>query len=357
MQRFGLVEGKPAFSMLTRAVNIGVILLRANGSPDFVNEITKILLAGERLDRFDDALEEFCTKIQDTVKRMRENNITLDSVDLDINNDGVPRRLHLDLYALDNQQWKGCLVLIQDRDLIDALETDLRAAARFRSLSRLYMGAAHDLRAPLNAMVMNLELLKQTFSANSNKDGEKRSKQERYAGVLTEEIARLNRYLNALLEQIAPARDDRRVIDCQGLIKGLELLLNPQARHQRITLDVQLPDEPIVIFGSPSHVKQALLNVLINAMEAMPQGGKLSIKLRSVNNMAHIEISDTGPGIPSALVSKIFDMHFTTRDTGTGIGLYVTRAIIERNDGTIKVETELGEGTCFEIAFPLHQEA
>ena len=147
-------------------------------------------------------------------------------------------------------------------------------------------------------------------------------------------MARLNRYLNALLEQTAPARDDRRVIDCKELIKGLELLLSPQARHQRITLDVQLPNESVVIFGSPGHIKQALLNVLINAMEAMSQGGKLSIKLDSVDNMAHIEISDTGPGI----------------------GLYVTRAMIERNGGTIKVETELGEGTCFEIALPLHKE-
>lgn len=89
----------------------------------------------------------------------------------------------------------------------------------------------------------------------------------------------------------------------------------------------------------------------------MPGGGRVEVRLDGDDEQARIAIRDTGPGIPSALRGKVFDMHFTTRDTGTGIGLYITRSVIERHGGTIRLETELGSGSCFTITLPRKKSA
>jgi signal transduction histidine kinase len=120
-------------------------------------------------------------------------------------------------------------------------------------------------------------------------------------------------------------------------------------------LTTDISATPVIITGYAARIRQALLNILVNSLEAMPNKGELSIRLTADDRAARISMCDSGPGIPSSLSQKIFDMHFTTRESGTGIGLYVTRGVVEQHGGSIEVRGELGRGTCFEVTLPLSQ--
>jgi signal transduction histidine kinase len=341
---------------LARVVKIGIILLGPEGKTEFISDAAKEMLVGSRLENLGMCLQAHKTNLDKVIARMRQDGTQVDKLDLEVGIEGTSRRLRLEFYALDQRQWKGCLVLMKDREMIDALEADLRAATRLRGLSRLYTGAAHDIRAPLNAMVINLELLQQTLAQSASLDkAERRGQQGRYVSILLQELKRLNTLLSVLLEQGKPAYSGSRAgFDLREIIKGLTILLTPQARRQQVLLKIDLPQQPVEIFGDSGQLQQALLNILVNGLEAMPKGGELTVQLTMVVKQALLVICDTGPGIPSALIGKIFEMHFTTRDTGTGVGLYVSRTVIERHQGEIQVETELGKGTCFRVTLPIY---
>ena len=139
----------------------------------------------------------------------------------------------------------------------------------------------------------------------------------------------------------------------RGLVQDLEALLAPQAKRQRVALTTQLPAEPVTLVGQADRLKQAMLNILINALEAMPEGGSLAIAVEQNAGTAHVTVRDSGPGIPTALIGAIYDMHFTTKSGGTGVGLYVARSVVQSHGGTIDVESHGEAGTTFTLTLPL----
>ncbi len=357
-QELSEARGRAEFALqeldtLAKVSNVGVLLLGPQGRLEFINAAGRELLAGNSPDDLEAPWEAVREALEQAYRRVQEQGTLTARVDREINDQGVVRRLRFEIHAVDNRQWKGCLVLIKNRQMMEALDTDLRAAARFRSLSRLYMGAAHDLKAPLNAMVVNLEMLKQTIARGDATAAEDRERQGHYVQVLKEEVARLNRYLTTLLEQANPGKETRAIVDLRPLVVELDSLLAPQARRQQVTLHHRLPDQPVLVLAHADRLKQALLNIIINGLDAMPKGGRLEITVAVAESQGRLSICDTGPGIPSSLLNHIFDMHFTTKDTGTGIGLYVARSVIRQYGGEIEVETELGKGSCFHVVLPL----
>ena len=115
---------------------------------------------------------------------------------------------------------------------------------------------------------------------------------------------------------------------------------------------MQLPDEPVTMVGWADRLKQAMLNILINALEAMPDGGELTMSLERQNGDARITVRDTGPGIPPELLDTIYQMHFTTKNGGTGVGLYVARSVVQAHGGQIEVRSAAGDGTSFILILP-----
>lgn len=237
----------------------------------------------------------------------------------------------------------------QPPDSTDALETDLRTATRFRSLSTLNIGLAHDLRGALNNIVVNLELLKQAM----HKGGGDVGQPQHYAVLIQQEVSRLNGYIQVLLNLTAPAKDSPGQLDlCTALTETMGLI-RAQAKLQRVNMDMQLPERTIRITCRQVDLRQALLNIIINALEAMPEGGTLTVRITPRDTELGIEICDTGAGIPESLRERVFDMHYTTKDTGTGIGLYVARSVIHQHGGSIQIQNNFDAGTCFGITLPL----
>ncbi len=262
------------------------------------------------------------------------------------------RRLRFETHPLPGDTGDR-LLLVRSRESIEALERELGLAIQMRSLARAYAAFAHDLRAPLNAMVMNVELLRQTLAEDAAREAVG-PRQQRYTDVLRQELERLNRQLGLFLSHVAPSMGGVQEVNLSELVADVVGLLEPQAKRQHVTLEVRLPDRKLAVTADHDRVKQALLNVVINALEAMPDGGRLTMTLAANDGEAEITIADTGPGIPPDLLPKIYEMHFTTKSGGTGVGLYVARSVVESYGGRLDVEPRDGQGTTFRMRLPRH---
>jgi signal transduction histidine kinase len=267
-------------------------------------------------------------------------------------------RLRLEVYPLERGARDGRLVLVRDRATIRALETDLRLASQLKGLARLYLSVVHDIRAPLAAVVTHLDLLSGTFGPGEpGRDGLD-DRRRGYLAVAEQELQRLRRSLDHLLNHTALPRDDLEELDLRDQIVEIEHLLRPQCERQKVALSVSVPDGPVRVLGARDALKQALVNVGINALEAMPGGGTLALELANGGPNATISITDSGPGIAPEMGERIFNMHFTTKEGGTGIGLHVARAVVESSGGEIRVSSQPGRGATFRIELPaLSQEA
>jgi signal transduction histidine kinase len=345
-------QAQRRMNALANFMDVGVLLLGADRTLEFANATARDLLSGGAPGAFDErwhALKDNFDTIADPAVR----GASTAHVDVEVPVDGRTRRLRLEFFRLEPDEQGGYLVLVKDRDLLEAFETDLRLATQMRGLARAYGALAHELRAPLGAMGINLQLLSDALEKDSSADPAAQDRQKRYAHVLRDELARLNRSLLAVLNQTTSLAETREPFDVGQLLRDLDALLAPQAKHQHVTLDVQLPDEEIRLTGHRDRLKQALLNIATNALEAMPDGGRLGMLLAAANGCVTIAIRDSGPGIPPEALAKIYGMYFTTKNGGTGIGLYVARSVVEAHDGTIQVDSQPGEGTCFTVRLPL----
>jgi signal transduction histidine kinase len=346
-----LAETRP--NAVANIFEIGVILIGPQGAPKYMNESAKRIFIGDRPEDFDTRFAKLRAELDGAIGQLCRPRGVAGTTHIEMTDaTGVSRRLRVELHALDLGDTQGCLLIIKDCDLLDAMDENLRAATRARSLSRLYAAAAHDLKAPLNAMSLQLELLRRGLDTT---EADVSRRLRHHVHVLTQEMQHLNRLLSSLLEQGAPTAEGRAVVNLTSLINELLTLLTPQARSQRVTLDVEPAEHAICVFGNPAQLKQALLNVTLNALECVPDGGHVDIHLSTDSATASVVISDDGPGIPVALLDSIFDMHFTTKKTGAGIGLYVARAVAESHGGEIRVDSQLGAGSTFTISLPLHR--
>lgn len=351
--REGRSQAQRRMSALANFMDVGVLLLGADRTLEFANATARDLLAGGETGRFEerwDALKDIFDKIPDPVTHGAS---TSAHVDVDVPADGRSRSLRLEFYRPEPEEQGGYLVLVKDRELLEAFDTDLRLATQMRGLARVYGALAHELKAPLGAMGLNLELLSDALEADSNSDPEVRSRQKRYAEVLREELARLNRSLVAVLNQTTSLAETRAPFDLRQLIQDLETLLAPQAKQQHVRLEVQVPETEIRVAGHRDRLKQALLNIATNALEVMPDGGRMGMSLACDDGRALIAIRDSGPGIAPEVLSKIYSMYFTTKSGGTGIGLYVARSVVESHGGSIHIDSQPGDGTCFTVSLPL----
>lgn len=343
-------------SALANFMDVGVLLLGSDQRLEFANAAARELLGctdpGD-LERRWDGMRPLLVEPLDHAGARQ----TGKRVDVEIPLNGSSRNLRLELHRPEDDEHGGYLVLVKDREQLEAFETDLRLATQMRGLARVYGALAHELKAPLGAMALNLELLNDALNTDdADTDDRLRERRRRYAAVLREELARLNRSLVSVLDQATSVSEVHERFDLRTLVRDIDTLLAPQAKLQRVELEVQLPERDIPLAGHRDRLKQALLNIATNALEAMPDGGRMGVTLRAQNGHATVMIRDSGDGIPPETLEKIYGMYFTTKRGGTGIGLYVSRSVVESHGGDIQVESRRGEGTCFTVTLPLASE-
>jgi len=240
-------------------------------------------------------------------------------------------------------QLAGALLTLRDFESLKRLETQLDYATRLAALSRITSGVAHEVKNPLHAMVLHLELLRSKL--DTGKDPAK------HVDVLTSEVNRLNRVVQTFLDFTRPVQLQTRRYDANELLQEV-LLLAPITADSKIVVVTNYANDPLWIEADIDLLKQGLLNIIINAFQAMPDGGTLTLMTAPQNNHIELNISDTGVGIPEEMREKIFNLYFTTKEKGSGIGLAQAFRAVQMHSGSIDVESEVGQGTRFRIILP-----
>jgi signal transduction histidine kinase len=259
------------------------------------------------------------------------------------------RRFMVRAYRLDEDDCTGHLLLVQSADRAAAGNTSLRSAARDRALNSVYRDLAHDMKGALNAMVLNVELLRQSIDSAPGEAA--RVLQHRCTAVIGKETERLSRALSTLLHGPAHSLLGPSRVDLSSLVCGVGDLVKARCDRQHVELVVE-PGAGVAVEGQAEQIHVALLNLVVNALEAMPGGGRLTMSVVPGAAVARLSVSDTGPGIPAGWEKRIWRLHATTKPGGTGIGLHVTRSIVRSHAGTIRYERTPEGVTCFIMELP-----
>lgn len=240
----------------------------------------------------------------------------------------------------------GLLVRLRDPEAQRKIGRELQMADRLAALSRISGGVAHEVKNPLNAILLHVEVARAKLAQG---DTEVAQQME----IVSREILRLDRVVKTFLDFTRPVELNVSNVPLQELVAEIVELARPQAESSNIRVSVQQNEDHGDLRVDRDLLKQAFLNIVVNAIEAMPEGGELNFESSANSEMAEIRISDTGPGIDPKLREKIFRLYFTTKKEGSGIGLAMTFRIIQLHDGTIDFTSEPGKGTTFSIRLPM----
>jgi signal transduction histidine kinase len=229
--------------------------------------------------------------------------------------------------------------------LLETMASQLDVASRLAAISKLTKNVAHEIKNPLNAIALRLDLLRAKW-------GEPDEEVSRELDILSKEVLRLDRVVKTFLDFSRPVEVHFQEADLCALTKEIVDLMAPQAHSARIALQLETPPEPARMRADPDMLKQAILNLVSNAMEAMKSGGDLRLKVDQPDGLVLLEVADSGPGIPTELRDKVFQLYFTTKTKGSGIGLALTYRAVQLHNGTIGFTSEIGRGTTFRLQFP-----
>ncbi len=232
--------------------------------------------------------------------------------------------------------------------------SNLSASSEVEELGRLLGVIAHEIKNPLSTIKVNLRLVDEELQNGAAKDIEHRlSRARRKLSIIDKETTRLEQILDSFLRYADRTQPRLASVDLNSLISDMLDFYMPQAIAHSITMRQCLHKEPLPCQADDGMLKQAILNLFINAQQAIGHGGELMVRTACEGQFAQIQISDTGRGIPPDRLAHIFEPYQSSRPDGTGLGLATVKKIIDAHNGTISVVSEPGEGTAFTITLPL----
>jgi signal transduction histidine kinase len=252
----------------------------------------------------------------------------------------------LSVEFLESSAAGGMLVRLRDPEATRQIGRQLQTADRLSAISRLTKGVAHEVKNPLNAILMHVELARMKL-AHQDYD------LDQQMDIITSEIMRLDRVVKTFLDFTRPVQLNLTDMRLREFMEDIADFARPQANALGIEVREEVQVEDSIITVDMDLLKQAVYNIVVNAIEAMPGGGVLRFEACLKGDNAEIRISDTGPGIPQEVKEKIYDLYFTTKQGGSGIGLAMTFRIVQLHDGTIDFASEPGQGTSFVLKFPV----
>ncbi|HTJ80158.1 MAG TPA: ATP-binding protein, partial [Polyangiaceae bacterium] len=230
-----------------------------------------------------------------------------------------------------------------------ALERRAANAEALNAMAPLALGLAHEIRNPLNAAVLELHLLGRAIDRID--DENVRDPMRRRVGIVTEEIRRLERLLTEFLELARPRAPQREPVDLGRVVADV-LDLEGEAIERR-KLAVRRDIAPsCIVSGDVEKLKQVVLNLVVNALDAMPDGGQLSATVSAASDEVSLSLTDSGKGVDPKILAEIFDPFFTTKPAGTGLGLAIVRKIVEQHGGRVSLKSPPGEGTTVTVTLP-----
>ncbi len=227
---------------------------------------------------------------------------------------------------------------------LHASEQQLTRAAKLAVVGEMAAAMSHEVRTPLGIMRSSADVLLRESQLSD--DGRE------VLGFIISETERLNKLVSSLIDAARPRPLNKIPLDLQAHLKHVMAMLQKQAQHKQITLSLQ-STQPVMIEADQDQMTQVLVNLLMNAIQILPEGGQIALDLTSRDQQAHIAVADNGPGVPASQQSHLFEAFFTQRAGGVGLGLAVVKQIIEAHNGTISYSTSEWQGAQFNLSLPL----
>jgi PAS domain S-box-containing protein len=254
--------------------------------------------------------------------------------------------VEIGLTPIQTTKGMGVVASIVDISARKRLEMQLRRAERLAELGTLASGMAHEIGTPMNVILGRAEYLLQRAADEGMKKG--------LATIITQ-VERITKVMNQLLAFARRRTPERRAVDFGEIVDDSLEMFQERIAQSRITVEKTIEPSMPLVRADRDQLIQVLINLVMNSIHAMPEGGQLRLTLDRENSHARLGVSDTGHGMPEEIRSKVFEPFFTTKDfgKGTGLGLTVVKGIIEEHGGTIVVESAVDEGTTFWIRLPL----
>jgi signal transduction histidine kinase len=329
----------------------GILLFTAEGRAALVSDSVERFLGIPRSQLFGNSLNGIFTletRLGRLVRDAFDSARTLDQEEIETE---TGRRVQVSLdFVVDQDSASdaplGALLTLHDLESVRELESELELSRRLAAIGRLTSGVGHEVKNPINAIVVHLELLRNKLSGPD-------ARAMRHLEIIESEIQRLDRVVQTLVDFSRPVELQLKENDLRRVVSGVLMLASAELETHSVRVQPHMPERPLIAKVDADLIKQAILNVVLNGAQSMSQGGELHVSLREEGRMAAIEIADSGSGIPPDIRNKIFDLYFTTRKDGSGIGLAMTYRIIQLHNGSIDVQSEQNIGSTFTLKLPL----
>ena len=257
---------------------------------------------------------------------------------------GIHVQVSLDFVQEKNSQI-GALLIMRDTESVRRIGDEIEMSRRLSASGRLTRGVAHEVKNPINSIVLHMQLLR-------NKLVQQEPDTRRHMDIIDSEIRRLDRVVQTLVDFTRPRDLHLEDVDLRRLLEDVAQLAAPDAEQHGVTIERHMPPQRLPIKVDVDLMKQAILNVVINGVQAMPQGGQLTISAGREGAALVAEVRDQGGGIPQDMRDKIFELYFTTKKDGSGIGLAQTYQILQWHYGSVDFESADGAGTVFRFHIP-----
>ncbi|HEU5341770.1 sensor histidine kinase [Edaphobacter sp.] len=249
----------------------------------------------------------------------------------------------------------GTLLTLRDTESAAQLGQELEVSRRLAAIGRLTAGVGHEVKNPINAMVVHLELLRGKLA---EVHGDSAASAQRHVDILAGEMQRLDRVVQTLADFSRPMELHLRDRDLRQVVEAVVELTAGEMQENGVRVQVEMPTEPVMARVDGELIQQALLNLLLNGMQAMNEGGTIHVQLRREHQSAVVEVADEGAGIPPEVLPRIFELYFTTKPKGSGIGLAMTYRILQLHGGSMDVRSNADaksaeRGTTFTFRLPM----
>ena len=242
----------------------------------------------------------------------------------------------------------GALLTLRDAESVHRIEDEIELSRRLAAIGRLTSGVAHEVKNPINAIVVHLEVLRQKMREI---DPDTR----RHVDVIGSEIQRLDRVVQTLVDFTRPVELRLSDTDLRKVVEDVVILASPAAEKHNVMIERTAGPEALPVRIDVDLVKQAVLNIVLNGVQAMPEGGTLRIALKRESDGAVIAVRDQGAGIPENIRDKIFNLYFTTKTGGSGIGLAMAYRVVQLHHGSVEFTSIMDHGTTFFLRFPINE--
>ena len=347
-------KAEKKIASLLKVVDESIILFDNDGNLSSYNEATSKLFRCPAGNDFSDYFRqlqaqnpEFQLMIEQAIKEGREIKNKETVIWLPKDNDLLVR-VSTQVFQEEGRT-TGVLFTFKDVSLFNELEKNLQRSMKFSVIANLASSISHEIKNPLSAMAIHAEILNTRLKNVELEDSEK---VQRSLDVLQNEVRRLNRIINQFLNLARIKKTDLSLININTVVNEVLFLIQQQAIERHIRIKTTIDEKLDFIYGDPDQLKQVILNIVLNAFQAIDREGTVYVRTREMNKRIFVEIQDTGKGMPPEVQRRIFEPYFTTKDDGGGIGLSVSKSIMEAHEGRISFETVIGKGTRFILDFP-----